>query len=361
VEWDNRDGVELRPTKPNALRPGDRVAAVTLSGGGPGAVPWRYEAGKRQLETEFEIAVVEMPHTLRDPEWLAQNPSARADDLQQALEDDTIAGIVSTIGGSDSIRLLPLLDLEAITSHPKVFVGYSDTTVSHLAFAKAGVTSFYGPSVMAGFGENGGMHTYLVDSFRRTVMTPEAVGVVSPNRAGWTHERLPWTDPKNQTERRRLNEPIDWRFLQGTGRHSGRLIGGCVEVLDWLRGTRVWPTLDEWQGSILVLETSESGFSPADLSTRLRSLAAVGVLERTAGIIMGRPGGGVDPQTFPDYDAALLRIVRDEQGLTELPVVTRMDFGHTDPMMTLPFGVLAEIDCDTKTFGLTERAVVQEP
>ena len=118
--------------KPTRLKPGDRVAAVTLSWGGPGAIPERYEIGKRQLETEFGLAVVEMPHTQSNPDWLSENPRARADDLMQAFCDDSIAGIVSTIGGDDSIRLMPYLDLQVIAANPKAFIGYSDTTVSHL-------------------------------------------------------------------------------------------------------------------------------------------------------------------------------------------------------------------------------------
>ena len=68
-------------------------------------------------------------------------------------------GIVSTIGGEDSIRMLPFLDYSVIRQNPKVFLGYSDSTVTHFAFLKAGVTSFYGPSLMAGFDENGGLLT----------------------------------------------------------------------------------------------------------------------------------------------------------------------------------------------------------
>jgi muramoyltetrapeptide carboxypeptidase LdcA involved in peptidoglycan recycling len=67
------------------------------------------------------------------------------------LRDSTIQGVISTIGGDDSIRILPLLDYAVIRDNPKVFMGYSDSTVTHFAFLKAGVTSFYGPSLMAGF------------------------------------------------------------------------------------------------------------------------------------------------------------------------------------------------------------------
>src|SRR5688572_11240637 len=67
--------------KPERLRPGDTVAAVTLSWGGPGACPERYAAGKRQFEEEFGCRVIETRHALRDAAWIAANPKARADDL----------------------------------------------------------------------------------------------------------------------------------------------------------------------------------------------------------------------------------------------------------------------------------------
>jgi hypothetical protein len=61
--------------KPRKLQPGDRVAAVSLSWGGPGAYPLRYQAGKRQLQDEFDLQVVEMPNALADAEWLSRVPA----------------------------------------------------------------------------------------------------------------------------------------------------------------------------------------------------------------------------------------------------------------------------------------------
>ncbi len=34
-----------------------------------------------------------------------------------------------------------------------------------------------------------------------------------------------------------------------------------------------------------------------------------------------------------------------------------MDFGHTDPVFLLPYGLRAEIDCHRRTFTLLESAV----
>jgi muramoyltetrapeptide carboxypeptidase LdcA involved in peptidoglycan recycling len=183
--------------KPRKLKPGDRVAAVSLSWGRPGAYPHRYQAGKRQLQDKFGVHVVETPHALHDAAWLRRNPHARADDLMAAFADDSIQAVISTIGGDDSIRILPYLDLGILRAHSKIFMGFSDATITHLACLKAGLRSFYGPAIMAGFAENDGLFPYMVDSVCKTLFSSELVGEISPNTGGWTIERLDWADPAN--------------------------------------------------------------------------------------------------------------------------------------------------------------------
>jgi muramoyltetrapeptide carboxypeptidase LdcA involved in peptidoglycan recycling len=344
--------------KPKKLQPGDKIATVSLSWGGPGTIPHRYEAGKRQLQDEFGLTVVEMPHTLRDADWLQANPRARADDLMAAFADPSIKGIISTIGGEDSIRTLPYIDLDVIRSNPKPFMGYSDTTITHMACFKAGLVSFYGPAIMAGFAENCCLFPYMVDSVRRTLFSSAPVGTVAPNMDGWTVEHLDWAEPENQSRKRKLTPSEGWRFLQSEGVRHGHLIGGCIEVLDWLRGTDFWPVREAWQGAILFLETSEDAPPPSTVLYCLRTYAAMGILAELSGILFGRPGGQIPPEQFDEYDAAILQVVAEEEGLTHLPVVTRMDFGHTDPMFVLPYGVRAEIDCDARRLALVESAVV---
>lgn len=343
--------------KPKKLSAGDRVAAISLSWGGPGKFPHRYEAGKKQFEEVFGVSVVETKHAMRDPDWLARNPEARAEDLMTAFSDSSIDGIVATIGGDDSIRVLPFLDLEIIRANPKVFVGYSDTTVSHLACFKAGLTSFYGPAFMAGFGENSGMFPYMVDSVRRTLFSDSPIGVLEQNRSGWTVEHLDWSVPENQSRKRELTPCSGWIFHQAGGVVKGRLFGGCVEVLDWLRGTPVWPAADVLDGAVLFLETSEEGPPPALLARFVRSLAAMGVLERLGAILFGRPGGQIDPEKFREYDEALRTTVRDEYGRNDLPIVTNMDFGHTDPMFVIPYGETIRIDSGRQELSILEAAV----
>lgn len=341
--------------KPRKLNPGDKIATVSLSWGGPSIFPQRYQIGVQQLQKEFGLQVVEMPNTLKDASWLAQNPKARADDLMQAFADPSIKGIVATIGGNDSIRLLPYLDLGVIRENPKIFMGYSDTTISHLVCYKAGLVSFYGPSIMLEFAENGGMFPYMVQSLRQTIFSSEVIGEVKQSTEGWTVERLDWGNPENQNVKRRLNPSKGWKFLQGTGIHRGRLIGGCIEVFDWARGTELFPT--HWQDAILFLETSEDAPPPEFVKYTLRVYATMGILSRLSGILFARPYD--DEAKFAEYDRAILQVVHDEEGLTDLPIITNMDFGHTSPIFVIPYGVQAEIDCDLKRFLILENAVTE--
>jgi muramoyltetrapeptide carboxypeptidase LdcA involved in peptidoglycan recycling len=89
----------------------------------------------------------------------------------------------------------------------------------------------------------------------------------------------------------------------------------------------------------------------------LRPLAAMNIFNNLSGILLGRPGGTIPPDQFPKYDEALREIVVEEAGCTDLPIITNMDFGHTDPLFVIPYGALTEINCDTQQVILLESAV----
>ena len=342
--------------KPKKLNVGDKVATISLSWGGAGDIPNRYIAGKKQLENVFGLKVVETKNALKPSDWIYRNPKARADDLMEALEDNTIKGIISNIGGEDSIRTLPFIDIEIIKRNPKIFIGFSDSTVTHFCFYKAGVTSFYGTSTLVGFAENGGMHQYQIDDIKRTLFSEMEVGKINPNINGWTSQRLEWNEPQNQTIKRRLEDSNGWRFLQGNGKVTGELLGGCLDVLEFLKDTEYWINPIEWTNKIMFLETSEMKMKPDNFKWIIRNYAASGILKNINGLIVARP---FDNLYWKEYDDILIQIINQEEGLTDLPIITGMDFGHTCPTFTLPLGVKSEIDIENKTFSIIENALLQ--
>ena len=341
--------------KPKKLNRGDKVATISLSWGGAGEIPYRYEIGKKQLQETFDVEVVETKHALKPNGWIYKNPQARAEDLMEALLDPTIKAIISNIGGDESIRTLPFIDFEIIKNNPKIFLGFSDTTVTHFCFYKAGVTSFYSTSILTGFAENNGMHPYQIADIQQTLFSSKSVGEVKPNKDGWTSEMLNWADPKNQNITRKMEASSGWRWLQGTGKVQGKLLGGCVEVIEILKGTEIWVNPEDWRNTIMFLETSEEKMPPSSLLHILRNYAATDVFKHINGLLLARP---YDNVYWKEYDEMLLKVIREEEGLDELPIITGMDFGHTCPIFTLPYGINAAIDCKKQTFSIVENALI---
>lgn len=340
--------------KPVHLAFGDKVATVSLSWGGAGDrdVLYRYHVGKERLEKQFGLQVVEMPHTLSGSSYLYAHPEKRAEDLMQAFGDPTIKAIFTCIGGNESIRLLPYIDFSLIASNPKIVLGYSDSTIAHLFCLKAGISSFYGPSILAEFAENVEIFPYTASYVKQVLFTPSPIGLITPP-IQWTSEYLAWNE-ENQNRAKTMQDHEGYIFLQGEGVVQGRLIGGCMEVLEMAKGTTLWPDESLFSGSILFFETSEEVPSPASFTSYLRSYGTLQILQKVSAIIFGKPYQG---RYYDEYVHAIRQVLA-ELDLSNLVVVTNMAFGHNEPMCILPYGAMAELDCTKKTFTLLESGVV---
>jgi muramoyltetrapeptide carboxypeptidase LdcA involved in peptidoglycan recycling len=284
--------------KPKKLNPGDKVATVSLSWGGAGddEIKWRYLQGKERLENLFGLEVVEMPHTLVGTEYAYKHPEARAEDMMAAFTDPAIKGIISCIGGDDAVRLLPFINYDIIRHNPKVFIGYSDTTTNHLMCYKAGLSSIYGPAILTDFAENIQMPDYTARWLKKTLFSTEPIGEVPPSET-WTSELLRWVI-ENKDTARTFSINTQHELLQGVGKAKGQLIGGCMEVFDLLRGTELFPALDDFRDAILFLESSEEMPVPNNLLYSLRTYGAMGILERISGIVFGKP---FDNKYYDEY------------------------------------------------------------
>ncbi|MGE7635423.1 S66 family peptidase [Bacillus paramycoides] len=339
--------------KPKRLQPGDIVATVSASWGGAGdsELRWRYEQGVKRLEEVFGLKVVPMPNSLKGSEYLYKNPQARAEDLMTAFKDTRIKGIITNIGGEDSIRLLPYIDFNVIRENPKIFMGYSDDTVSNLFCHKAGISSFYGPAILTDFAENVEMDTYTIDMVNRTLFSNEIIGEIQP-AIEWTSERLKWIE-LNRNQRRTMQQNTGYELLQGSDTVQGRLIGGCIEVLEFVKGTELWPEKKYWKNCILFFETSEEHPEPNYIKYWLRNYATQGILQRTKGIIFGKPK---DEKYYEEYKHEILKVMK-ECNLEDLPILYNLNFGHTEPKFILPYGAMAEIDSINGTFSILESGV----
>jgi len=332
--------------KPRALRPGDTIGVISPSWGGAGLFPHRCAAAQRQL-TAMGLQLRFAKHALNHHGYVSDSPEHRASDVHELFADPGVAGIIAAIGGDHSCQLLPQLDFELIGAHPKVFMGYSDVTVLNVAlWQQIGLVTFNGPALVTDFGEHPRMLEYTERCFRKLVCTASVPGALEPATA-WTEELLSWEDQLDLTRPRALLPSPGWTWLK-PGRAEGVLIGGCIESLQHLRGTRFWP---DFSGALLFLETSEEKPTPATVDGILMDYENMGVLSQLNGLLVGRP------MFYSDEEKSALReVLLERTRAFSFPIVCDMDFGHTAPQMTLPIGVPARIDSAAQRFEILEAA-----
>lgn len=342
--------------KPKRLKKGDKIAIVSLSWGGLGDDIFihKFNIAKERLENDFGLKVVCMPHTLKGSDFIAQHPELRAKDLMDAFEDKSISGIICAIGGDDTIRTLPYINIETIKNNPKIFMGYSDSTINHFMMYKAGLVSFYGPSIMCEFGEYVKMFDYTKKAVNDILFCDwnEYNLLVSED---WTDDYVSWQESNRNTPHTMKKDNHGYEIICGNGIVRGHLLGGCIDVFMMANGTKIWPAIQEWRNSILFVETSEDQPAPDFIKWTLRNLAAQGILKVINGIIVGKPQG---EKYYEEYKTAINQVVVNEENLCNLPIFYNVNFGHAKPIGIIPYGITAELNCEQKSITFLENPTV---
>lgn len=330
--------------------PGDVVAVVSPSWGGPSLFPHIHERGLAVLR-RWGLTVREYPTTRAPADALERDARGRARDLDAAFADPEVRAIIASIGGEDSLRLLPHLDGARWADDPKLLLGYSDTTTLLVYGFLHGLVTFHGPSIMAGFAQMDALPGFEAH-VHELLFTAGARHEYRPY--GHFCEGYPdWANVALAGQVNPLRPDAGWRVLQGHGRVEGELLGGCLEVLEMLKGTPYWPGADAWAGKIVFLETSEEKPSIEAVRRWLRSYGVAGVFARARAVIFGRARDYSDDDNAR-LDRMLVEVIGGELEAPGLPVVTGLDFGHTDPQWILPLGVRAELDLDARRLRLVE-------
>jgi muramoyltetrapeptide carboxypeptidase LdcA involved in peptidoglycan recycling len=338
--------------KPGRLRRGDTVAVLTTSYGGPQAFPAIFELGLAALVDTFGLVVKEYPTTRLSPAELAADPRRRARDFNAAFADPEVAAVLCAIGGNDSALILPHLDPATIRDNPKILLGFSDN-LTQLVFAHLlGLVTFNGPSVMVGFAQ---LPSFPAAAVHITSILFEPTGSYAyAPYAEWSENDWRQTGPDGSSGPRRPHD--GWHWLNGSGVRSGRLFGGCIEVLQVLNGSRWWPDQGFWRDRVLFVETSEGKPTLGQVRDWLFNFGVQGVYGQVAALLVGRARGYSDSEK-DDLDRMIVDTVVGQFGATDLTIVTNMDFGHTDPQWILPLGINAEVDHTKRSFRLLEPAV----
>lgn len=259
--------------------------------------------------------------------YLAGTDKLRAEDLNNMFKDKEVDGIICIRGGYGSPRILELLDYDLIRENPKVFIGYSDISALHIALNQlSNLVTFHGPMVSSDM--IGNFSDFSKKSLYNFVLNNEFVGEIK--------------NPEGE----------DIENING-GLAEGQIIGGNLSLLVDTIGTSY--EIDT-KDKILFIE--EVGEEPYQIDRMLTQLRLSGKLEEAKGIILGDFNNCVAETSEYADSLTLEQVIEDIIKPIGKPTIFNLQSGHCEPMITLPFGVMARLDADNKQLIILDSAVL---
>lgn len=288
---------------------------------------------------------LEETDSVRNESYPSASAEERGSEFNYCFGNERISAVLCASGGDYCIEMLPFIDQNLVKSNPKWFTGYSDpTSIEMLLTTKLDIATIYG--VNAGAWDWRPLHESQEISLR-----------ILKGDLPVQHSYDKYFKPNFEVEPSVYNMDTDVKWELFMPEHvsdtavaccsyapayelevSGRLIGGCIDVIDWIMGT----PYEDLEG--FCARYKDDGFiwffdnfdlDPLKLQYVLRKMQLKGLFKDARAIIFGRtflPGEATDA----DYLEKINRVLAD----TGVPLIWNADIGHTKPSMTLINGAI---------------------
>lgn len=332
---------------PAPLKPGDVVGVTSPSSGVSGPLRARLDNAIRSVqESGFEVIVGRCMDGSRHVSAPAQQ---RAAEFQEFLVDPAVRAVVPPWGGETAIDLIDLLDWDTIAqAEPTWVVGFSDisTLITPLTLV-TGWATIHGQNLMdTPYRTPDGLLSWLdiIQMPRGHSFTQTSPG---RHRTGF----VDYVDHPEVSEYE-LDTSAPWtRLDSGSGPVDlqGRLIGGCIETLANLTGTRYLdpaPLVDQDDGLIVYVEAA--GGDAAATCRTLHGMRLAGFFDAADAVLVGRTYA---PQieTMTQHEAVI-----DALGPLGVPIIADVDCGHWAPYMPFVNGARCRVEHSDERSRVTQ-------
>ncbi len=314
--------------KPYALRPGDTIGIFTPSSPAYEDGEELFLNGIKNIERlGFKVKLGNLTAKRGKQGYRSGTAEDRAKEFMDLILDDSVHGLISTIGGTNSSSMLGYLDYAAIRAKRKIVCGYSDVTSLHLAIMKfAGLSTIYGPSAICWFGDwpDGIAESskWFLEALSTHISGSRRIEI--PKQ--WSNHRRGWANGDWKTIPRQWQEQDGWLCLNA-GIVEAPIVALNLNTMLASAGTAYFPNL---RGKILLLEDMDAPMGRTERS--LRQLQYLGVFDEICGLIIGKPEV-FDLKEAPfSYEDLFLEVI----GKRPYPIVSRFDCSHTVPMISIP-------------------------
>ncbi|MCU9612906.1 LD-carboxypeptidase [Caldibacillus lycopersici] len=320
------------------FKQGDTIGVTAPSSG--------VEAELHELVKQASARFIEKGHPVvyGDTVWTQNKAKSapakvRAKEFMNMMADDHIDIIIPPWGGELLVEILEHIDFSKLPS--KWVLGYSDISLLLLAITiNTGIATAHGTNLVDLRGEYSDETTAKWQTVLSTEEGKENIQFSSEKfQKAWNHEQ-----PSPCVFH--LTEPTNWKTIADENvTISGRLLGGCLDVIRHLIGTP-YGEIEKFRnecipGEQVVWYLENCEMNTADLRRSLVQMKYAGWFDNCAGILFGRSSANIPVENYIAKD-----VYQDLFDELKIPIVYDIDCGHVPPQITFINGAFAEIEVE---------------
>lgn len=333
---------------PKFLKAGDTIGITAPS---DGANLEKIDLSISKLkEYGFNITETSNVRTRIDDELVSSKANIRAEQFISLWQDKSVNAIISASGGDFLMEIFPYLekydDVLSNKENIKWFQGFSDnSSLLHYLTTKYNIATINGGNI-GSFAMND-WHDSIIDNYNILTLDKNEYTQYSFEKYQISdYTRVPG-DSYNLTEK------VEYKSLANKEyeKFEGVIIGGCIDVLSQLLGTKYDNTVNfckQFESIIWHLDDCE--LSVASLYRTLWQMKQAGWFFNTKGIILGRTMAPKEYEKLT-FDHVLNKVFSD----LNIPVIYDVDIGHVMPQWTIINGSYTTFELDNGKGKITQK------
>lgn len=287
---------------------------------------------------ELGFNIKETKNVRTDTGGKSSSSKIQAKELEKLYLDDNVKAIICASGGEFLLEMLSEVDFSKIKDNPKWLQGYSDPTgLLFMITTNLDIATIYGDNI-----KNFGMKP-LHESLENNIEILKGNLLEQHSFKKYEKERIETTigdEPYN------LDTKVKWRSLNNekTLEFSGRIIGGCLDLISELFGTRFDNTkefIEKYKKDGIIWYFDNCEFSSEEVIRTMWRFKDNGWFKYTKGIIFGR---NISERSY--YEISFKDAIKRSLGELDIPIILDADFGHVPPRMTIINGAIADVKYD---------------
>lgn len=255
--------------------------------------------------------------------------SNRIEELNHFISDSSIKMIMVSCGGDFLYEIIPNVDYNLIKNNVKWYMGASDpTSLLYTITTMLDISTIYG---------------FNACSFDSKIMHESqkiSLNMISGNIIRQNSYELYESDKNSRIDGNYNLDKEDYWESNMDVDITGRIIGGCIDCIRYLPGTKYDNTInfiEKYKDDGIIWYFDVFSMTSEDFYLTLLQFKNMGWFKYTKGVIVGRV---MFPTTFTsvDYKKALDKVF-------DCPYIYNADIGHVAPKITIINGSIAHIKC----------------